>query len=426
MSNGATLSKKQNGDSYFLSEILGAKVLLSGRKIGRLSDFVIIDGDAAAEVSHLWVSRPFGSPALVIPWEKVRGLTRKQVTVDIESVDRYVADAEKEYLLLKDKVLDKKVLDTEGREVEVVYDIKMAALAGKLYVTDVDLSRYGLFHRLGLKWFADLIYNIANRIKRQTLSWGYVQPLPPDISSFRGELRLKVLKETLSDMHPADLADIIEQLGPGQRDAIFHQLNTERASDTLEEIDSRVQRAIVSSLTKEWTAQLVNEMTPGQAADVLAVLPTDEMNDILELLREEHRKKIRNILEQHEEKIVNYATSRFLKFPPGTTVREAFEQYRRTGGESDVVMYLYVVDEQGKLLGVVDIRELIKASNENKLGDIMSSVVANLIPQSTLREASAMFDRYGFRAIPIVDEKDKILGVVPFRDMMNLKHRLLE
>jgi len=230
----------------------------------------------------------------------------------------------------------------------------------------------------------------------------------------------------LSEIHPADLAGILEELDPEQRVSVFRELETSHASDTLEEIDPSVQRVILAALPIELIAQLINEMTPGQAADLLAVLPSSESKPILELLNKENAVKIESILEKHEEKILNYATTYFLRFPPDITVQQAHELYRKNASISDVVMYMYVVDKSGKLLGVIDIRELMKASDDEVLKNIMVDIVAALTPSSTLREASAMFTRYSFRAIPVVDEANKILGVVTYRDMMNLKHRYLE
>jgi Mg/Co/Ni transporter MgtE len=235
-----------------------------------------------------------------------------------------------------------------------------------------------------------------------------------------------VLKEKLSEMHPVDVADILEDMDPNQRLAIFGELDTAHASDALEEIDPGVQKVILSSLSKEKIAQLLNEMTTGQAADVLAVLPTSEARAVLKLLNDENARKIQAILENHEQKILDYATSNFMRFAPDVTVQQARRHYRHVAREADVIMYLYVVDDYDKLLGVIDIRELIKANDDAILKDIMVDVVASLNPNSTLREAAAMFTRYGFRAIPIVDDAGKILGVVSYRDMVNLKHRFLE
>jgi CBS domain-containing protein/sporulation protein YlmC with PRC-barrel domain len=420
---------KQSAPSYLLSNLLGAKVTSNGKKIGKFADVSIIDGDVAAEVTHFLVTRPFGNPSLLVPWEKVKSMTTREIVIDVEDLHKYEAEPPSGTVLLRDHILDKRVLDVEGREVEVVYDVRLVLLHNlhsKLYITEVDVSRYGLIRRMGLQRLADFIYNMLNRMKSEPIPWSYIEPLPTEISSFKGDLKLKIVKERLSEMHPVDVADILEKMEPEQRVAVFDELDTSHASDTLEEIDPRVQRMILSSLSKEKIARLVNEMTPGQAADVLAVLPSSEMRDILELLNSENASKIQAILEKHEEKALNFATSNFLKFAPNLTVRQARRQYGQVAGMSDVIMYLYIVDEQDKLLGVVDIRELIKANDDAQLKDIMRQIVASLNPKSTLREAAATFNRYSFRALPIVDDADRILGVVSYRDMMTLKHRFLE
>jgi magnesium transporter len=426
MNTNLSITKNGTGQSYFLSEIVGAKVTLRGKKVGNLADLVIIDGDLMAEVSHLYVSRPFGDPALVIPWDKVRNLTRKEVTIDIDSVDNYLVDIKRPLVLLRDNVVDKKVLDVEGKEVEVVYDAKLTMLNNKLYVTDVDMSHYGLLRRMGLKRLADFISSLGEALKGHTISWKYVEPLPAQIGSFEGNLRLKVLKEKLAEMHPVDAADVLEQMDHEQRVAVFGDMDTERASETLEEIDPVVQKVILASLDNEKIARLVNEMTPGQAADVLSVLSAARATSVLALVNRDNAVKIQSILEKHEEKILNFATSKFLRAHPDDTVEQARDLYRGTAKSNDVIMYFYVVDENDKLMGVADIRDILKADDNALLKDVMDTRLTTLKPQSTLRQASAMFSRYGYRALPITDDNGKILGVVPYRDMMNLKHLFLE
>jgi len=426
MSDSISANMKPSEQAYFLTQLLGTKVILRGKRIGKLEDLVIVENGKIPLVTHFYISRPFGNPALLIPWEKVQSISTKTIIVDIESLQKYEASPGQDTLLLKDYILDKKVLDLEGREVEVVYDVKLVMINNKLYVSDVDVSRYGLLRRMGLRRLADLIYSLANQIRKETISWTYFQPLPTEIGSFKGNVKLNILKEKLSEMHPVDLADIIEKLDHEQQVIILDQLDTAHASDALEEIDPSVQKAILSSLSDERIAQLINEMTPGQAADVLAVLSSSEAKTILKLLDNENAKKIQAILENHEQKILDYATPNFMRFATDVTVQQARRHYRHVAREADVIMYLYVVDEHDKILGVIDIRELIKANDDAQLKDIMVDVVASLNPDSTLREASAMFTRYGFRAIPIVDDTEKILGVVSYRDMMNLKHRFLE
>ena len=450
MMNGAITDTSDLEQVYFLSEIVGVKVFWGDRKIGRLADFVIVDKDKVAEVTHFYISRPFGDPALLIPWEKIQSLTSKRIVVDIEDLKNYEAPPSESAILLKDYILDKKVLDIEDHEVEMVYDVRMVLRNKKFYISGVDLSRYGFLRRLGLKGFANfihslafsigarslyserlkgfanLLYGLANKVRDRTLPWTYIQPLPEQISGFKGDVRLKVLKEKLADMPPVDLADILEELDHDQRVALFDQLDPEHASDTLEEIDPNVQRALISSLKKEKVAQLINDMTPGQAADILSVLPFSEVKAILSLMDPKRAGKVKVILEKEDEKVLNYATMDILKFSPEKTTAEALDDYQKSAKGKNVIMYLYVVDEQEKILGIIDLKALLLADDNAPLKDVMIDQVVSLRPDSTLKEASALFVRYGFRALPIIDDQRKILGVVPYRDVMNLKHRFIE
>jgi len=407
--------------SFFLSEIIGRRVFFQGKRIGRLADMVIVDAEKVAEVTHIVVERSFGYPSLLIPWAKVT-LTDEGIILSIESIETYEGKPAESMVLLQDHILDKRVLDLEGNEVEVVYDIKLAMRNNKLYVTDVDSSKYGLLRRIGLKGLANFIYGLAKKIKNDTIPWTYIEHLPKQITSFAGDVKLKVLKQKLSEIHPVDLADILEELDHEQRLVIFKQLDSDLASDTLEEIEPRVQRALISSLKKEKVAELISQMTPAQAADILSILPVADANDIINLLEEPQRKKMQLILRERDQKNIDYATTKFIKFLPDTRVQAVIDSLRTVAAGKDVIMYIYVVDPQNTLLGVVDLRELLRAKPDDTLNNIMTTSVKNLNAASTLCEASEMFKHYGFRAIPVTDDKNRILGVVTYRDVMNLKH----
>lgn len=413
-------------NEFFLSEVLGAKITLNGTKIGKLSDFVIVETSKLPEVTHLYVIRQFGKPALLLPVNLVTAWGVKNINISETDLSKYLYEYSDDLVLLKDYILDKKVLDVEDREVEVVYDIKLCLIGDKLYVSEVDLSRYGLLRRMGLKAIANYIYKSDSKIQDEIISWMYIQPLPQKLGRFKGDVKLKVLKETLSEMHPVDIADILEEMEPSQRATLFADLDPEQASDTLEEIDPNVQRDLVISMKKEKAAQLINDMTPAQAADVLAVLPSFEREEIEKLLDKETFEKVNSIIDLQEESITNLSTDSILKFSPEETVGHALKEYRKIAKDKDVIMYLYIVDESDILLGVIGIKEMLQENDETFLKDIMIDNVIALDEDSNLKEASAMFTRYGFRAIPITNESDKIIGAVTFRDMMKLKHRFLE
>jgi Mg/Co/Ni transporter MgtE len=309
----------------------------------------------------------------------------------------------------------------DDHEVEVVYDISLDFQAGKLLVSEVDFSKRRMLRRLGLKKLANWI---SEQSEASTVSWLYVQPLPEYIGAFKGHVKLSVLKENISDIHPADLADILEELEGDQRLAVFKELETEHASDTLEEVEPRVQRELIRSIEKSRAVQLIDAMSPAQAADILAALPASEADELLALMDKDGAIKVQKIIDQHDENILLFATQQFMKMPRSTSVEEVLSNFRVIARDMDVIMYVYVVDAQGILEGIVDFRELIAAESDQNLGEIMTDKIIALNPDDTLRDATAMFTRYSFRAIPITDDANMLLGVVSFGDIRGIKPRL--
>ncbi|MDD5055618.1 MAG: CBS domain-containing protein [Candidatus Peribacteraceae bacterium] len=424
-----TYDNVAQGQKCYLTDILGGRVCVHGKKIGKLVDMIIVEHGDNPEVTKLVVHRPFGYPSLLIPWDRVKLLKKDEVVVSLEKVEDFEKQPNETDILLKDHILDKKVIDIEDREVEMVYDVKMLAKNGKLTVTDVNISFYRFLRRLGLKWFAKFVYTVRGKEKDHKIPWRFIQALPQNIGSFRGDVKLKVLRETLDEFHPADIADILEEVDPSQRLAIFNQLESEQASETLEEIEPSVQRDLVPALKKERVAQLLSTMTPGQAADILSALPHSETKEILRVLKgtnPDHAHKINSILGKQEERIGNYATSKILKLDESTGVTAARDYFNRVASDMAVVLYLYITDAHGRLVGVMDLKEFLHGAPEQTMKDIMRDNVVSLSPQSTLKEALELFSRYDFRAIPVVNEEGKLTGAIPYRDVMNLKHRFLE
>ncbi|MGA2192711.1 MAG: CBS domain-containing protein [Nitrospirota bacterium] len=420
--NTILTNKQDRSESiYFLSDIVGTKVFLHDQKIGKLQDVIIREHEKLPEVTHFIVGRPFGRKPLLVPWDKVAEINRHEVIISGEDAAIYEGEPAPSQVLLRDHILDKKVIDMDDNEIDVVYDIKLVVRNGKMYVTDVDFSGYALLKRLGLKPIAKVLFD-HGVLKKDTLSWAYVQHLPEDIGRFRGAVKLKVLKDKLSDIDPVDLADILEELDNEQRLAIFQELDTEHASDTLEEIEPRVQRTLISSMDKGRVADLIDEMTPAQAADVLSVLPAQEKDEILKLMEHEEAEKIESLLDKQDDTIANMTTAGFIKLGPEETVDDAIKAYRLMAPDADVTTYIYVVDPEDRLLGVVNLQELLIAKLQQRLEEVMSTQVISLGLNDTIDEAEDKFLRYGFRALPVAGEDDVIVGVVPYRDIMNLKH----
>ena len=237
-------------------------------------------------------------------------------------------------------------------------------------------------------------------------------------------MKLNLLKAKLHEIHPVDLADILEEFSHGERMALFRHLETEHASDTLEEIEPRVQRELIAALSKERATEL-EDMTPAQAADVLTVLPTSDAEAILDKLDASASSKIRSLIENHDKNILDLTTARYIAFPPDVTVAKAIQSFKDAAKDADVVMYIYVIDPENHLLGVVDVGELLQAGFDETLGNIMTTNFVSLSETDTVSAAYRLFARYSFRAIPVVGDGNIMKGAIPYRDIMNLSHRSL-
>jgi len=427
MTQDKTDNKGVAGDfQILLSDILNVPVLRSGKKIGSLADLVIAETGKIPEVRSLYVSRSFGNPSLLIPWEFVHTLTGRGIEVTIGDIAPYESEPAEDVILLRDYVLDKKVIDLEENEVEVVYDIRLVLRNKKLYVTDVETGKAARLRRLRLGLLAKLLYTPADPEAEQMIPWTCIQPLPTNIGRFKGNVKLNILKENLSDIHPVDLADILEEMDHEQRVMVFSSLDHEQATDTLEEIEPKVQREIISSLSTEKVVQLINDMTPGQAADILSVLPSAEAHVILDTMNAESARKVQAIINRQEEKVIHYTTQKILMFRPETMVEYVQNDFPRHARDKDVIMYIYVADDLDHLLGVIDLKELLQADDKAHLRDIMVENVISLSNSSTLKEAAKEFGRYGFRALPVIDDENRLVGVIPYRDVMNLTHHFIE
>ncbi len=420
--NGRGARQFGAGTKFLLSELSEAPVYLRERRIGKLRDFVTQEISPLPHVTHIVVKRRFGAEDLVIPSERVARLGHDRIVVDGGSLADYAGPSPKGALFLRDYVLDKKVIDLEGREVSVVFDVRLLWVQAtrKIWVSDVEFGRRAALRRLGLEWIANL-FNMED----DSVSWSYIQPLPETIGSFKGDIRLKALKEQINDIPAVDLADILEELDESQRTALFSQLGTEEASDTLEEIDPSVQRQLISTLDDATVVRLLDLMTPAQAADVLAILPFDDKRDIMARFAAQRREQVQAILDKQEESILHYATGRYIALPPQTSAGEVVARYAEIAKGKDVAMYIYVTDPSGHLSGVVDIKEILMSDASVPLSEIMTESVVSLEPESTLRDAYDLFTRYDFRALPVLDEERKVLGVIVYKDVMGLKHRFV-
>lgn len=401
----------------FLTEIVNKKVQTQGGvTIGRLKDLVIKDDPRYAEVLSLIVERSLGRPSWNVPWANVVEVTTGRTIVQDPPEGKYpeIKHSE-EQLLLRDKVLDKRILDIDGFDVEVVYDIQLLFVENKLFVVGADVGRHAFMRRLGFGRVAKSV--LENGSKEDIIPWKYVQPLPADLTGTKGDVKLTITREGLKDIHPEDLADILEELTHEERIHLFSALDSEVAADALDATEPRVQREILASTSAERAAQIFAHLSPVQIADIISILPHDDSQEFLRILKGDVASKVDQLLSQHDVPASTLAMHCFLGFPGDLLVEDAFTRFREEARKCDVTMYVYVVDDEQHLRGVIDINELLQADPRSKLEDIMTRNVVTVAPSTMRGDVEMLFRKYRFRAIPIVDESEKIVGVIREKDV---------
>lgn len=421
MINEGDLTARQINVSIYFTELLAKPVFSLGKKVGKLEDLIIIETLRCPEVTHFLVRRSSDKELILIPWERILSIHDKviEVTLPQPGGELKLTDSQ---IRLSTFILYKKVIDLADHEIKMVNDLHLIInMFNKLLVFEVDFSRVSLLRRMGCFWLARLFEDRDGEGKNNTIPWMYVQLLPSGTGEEKQGFTIRSLKDKLSRMHPVDRADIIEDMDQEQRAMIFSELDDVTASETLEEIEPPIQREIVSVLTREKLVGVIDEMTPGQAADILSNLPISEAREILDVIDPENARKVRSILERAEETILNYTTTRCIMLPPEARVGEIRDQYARLARDKDVIMYLYIVDDSDTLRGIVDIKELLQADDEEFLIDIMTYEMITLSEESTLKEAAEEFSRYDFRALPVIDADHHLVGVVPYRDIMKMR-----
>ena len=406
-----------------VSELVDRKVRTEAQVVlGRLQDFVFLDDPKYAEVTHLLVRRPFGRPPLKIPWSQVVRLNRTETVVrDPPGGGEYASiDDPGELLLLRDRILDKRILDTRGFGIDVVYDVQLLKAGSQLFVVAAVIGQEARRRRLGL-WGRVAASVSEGQSPEERIPWKFVQPIGPDLTSTGGDVRLTVTREALGRIPPEDAADILEELGREERLTIFNALDTKAAALALEATEPRVQREIIADTEAARLGQIIAHLSPVEIADIVSILPDEDARELLGLLKGEVAIKVRSIVEEHEVPALTLAVRTFLEFPGEITVEEAFARFRREAPKCLVTMYLYVVDADRHVRGVVDINELLQADPTQRLEEIMTQGLVVVSPRTSWTQVLELFRKYRFRAIPVVDDSRKILGVIREKDAFVLE-----
>jgi magnesium transporter len=407
-------------ETYYLSTLLARKVLSAeGKGLGKALDLLVDLDRPQPEVVKLVYRHSWSSERWCANWSDVASMEPARIRLKRGAIPSPLVDGifPSSQILLRDFLLDKQIVDVHGAKVERVNDLQFVRTDGKLMMVQVDVGLRGLLRRLGFEgpvirfteWFFDYTP------KEKFIAWNYVQPLAdPD------RLRLQIPQSKLSDLHPADLADIIEDMDVHERAAVVESLNEEVLAEALEEMDPKVQVSIMRGLEPEKAADILEEMSPDEAADLIADLPRDTARGIFREMDGEYQKTVKGLLAHEEDEAGGLMTTQFMSLPPDKTIVDALAAVRQNADKVDIIYYIYVVDSDSRLLGVVNLRELLSHEIFTPIERIMTTRVVTAKIDDEAEDLADTFVKYGFRAIPVVDDENRIKGVIRFKALMEI------
>ena len=408
-------------DGVSLSDLLGVPVVdAAGAVGGRVREVAVAPQEDAACVAALIVKtasgdRMVGRAALTA----VSGAGVRAAALAAEWPPFVGGEG---LLLLERDLLDQQIIDVHGRKVVRVNDVDLHPEQVNehvvLRIREVDVGARGAVRRL-LKGVvpARALRLLLERIPPRVIPWEFVDLIETDPAR---RVKLKISHDRLARLHPADIADIVEELAPAEREAVFETLDEEVAAGALEEIEPKLQVSIVESLDSDRAADIVEEMNPDAAADLLGDLPAETSEEILEEMQPAERDEVAELLEFEENTAAGRMTTDYLYFASSATVEDAIQALGSYEGAPETLSAIYVVDHDEKLVGSVSLASLALAREETRLSTLISQPVISCPANAGEKEVVELFDKYNLLSLPVVDEQGRLAGVITADDVISL------
>jgi magnesium transporter len=408
----------------FLTEILGAEVIdVRQHRVGTVRDLTVRVQEPYPVVTGLVVSR---HRELTIPWSEVRTFAAATREVALrstsEGIERHPVRPE-EIWLARD-VMDKQVVDTDGRRVVRVNDLQLVDSAGVLLLVGADIGLRGILRRLGLEGVAKSLARLVGRdLPMVLVSWEVVAPLSPTFDpehpAADDAVRLRVSASRIAKLHPADIADIVEELGAKERRTVFDTLSEKVAADALEEMELDDQVSVIEHMDARRASGILEEMPPDEVADILTELPQEKAQRLLSLMETDEARDVEELLAYEEDTAGGLMTTEYVAVGEDLTTQACIDELRRMEPDAESIYYVFVVDEKEHLRGVLSLRDLIVAQAGTPIRSIMIRSVIAVHPSDGVEEVAAVLSKYNLLAVPVVDDEFRILGLVTVDDALD-------
>jgi len=399
----------------YLSQAIGQPVRdRQGDPIGKVADLIVAIGGRYPPVTGLVVST--GRRRVFMPWSDVGSFDRTGATLSAHRLDIDRFSQRPNELLLMADLQDKQIVDIDGRKVVRVNDLRLDDLEGHLHLVAVDVGAAGIARRLGVEGpFMTIARNLRLPDPERYIDWEDVDPVETSIAS----IRLRVPHRGLRELHPADLATIIDQLAPRDRAGVLASLDDEAAADAIEEMEPETQVEVLEDLPPERAADILEEMSPDDAADLVADLSDEARAEILPLMERDEAAEVEQLLGYPEDSAGGIMTTQFIAISAELTAADTLDRLRELEPDAETIYYLYVTDQEGRLVGVLSLRDLVVAGPGSLVRDFMIQdpvAVGVLTPQEEVAQVVA---RYNLLAVPVVDDDHRLEGIVTIDDAID-------
>jgi CBS domain-containing protein/sporulation protein YlmC with PRC-barrel domain len=398
----------------FFSRLLGRRIRhdQTNRKNGRLTDLVFRLSEPYPEPVGIYIEHGRGLPTELVPWEKVARIGEEAIfIIPNENGAPYPAFVDqKGWILLNEHLMGQTILDTDGRRTEVVNDVHLLYSKGRMILVHVDISFNGFLRKWGLERFASG--------KDQLISWRYVQPLSVEDHT-KDVVTLSVAREQALELPGEDLADALEVLSGDEQQAMFAALDPDKAAEVLVEAEPRAKRQLIAFLREERARAVLARMSVPQIADLFSDLSHEKVTELMRCLTPPRAARVHAVMTDADVPASTLMNVRFPALRKETKASEALGLLRSSQYDRRNLWYLYIVaDEQKTLLGLVDLRDLVTAAPEASLGELMIAPLVTAERDALREDLRALFAKYQFRLLPVVDRQEHLLGVVRYKDLM--------
>jgi magnesium transporter len=409
----------------YISEFISLPVYRIGdsKRIGKLVDLAAVTTQVYPRITGIMVRIHIGRPPVYIPWSSVKLMVmEKRITVDypLNGGEQQVRAAENEILICK-TFLDKQIISTSGYKIVRVNDLQLliedqTRENTNLWLVHIDIGFKAILRRLGFLWPVNAAFRwVTDRdIMDEFVSWKYVQPT--STSSVYASVQLKTDASKLSEIHPADMADIIEDLGTDERIALIESLDFFTAAQTMQEMQFKNRLQIVESMEPAKLAPIINEMQVDEAVDLLDACDVQKRQLVLSFLPVEKVTELRELSKLSQYSVGSIMNTDFITAKPPETVGTVLNRIRVECEKLELYRYAYILDEDGRLKGVVSLRNLLLNDEKKFMAEIMNEQPISVQIDTRIRRVAKLFFKYNFEAIPVVDDDDILQGIVSYRD----------